>query len=183
MREDNAAKPVLVLTGGPAAGKSATALALSDSTPRCAFIDVDDIRQLVKTGGAAPWEGEEGLRQQALGVRNACALAKSFTKHGFAAIVADVLTPETARLYRRLLPDVVLVHLTLSREEARRRASLRPMHITSEEFEALHEVQVADPPRVDVSLEVTSMSPAEQVEAVRDLWVSRCYTPTSAGPR
>ena len=183
MREDNAAKPVLVLTGGPAAGKSATALALSDSTPRCAFIDVDDIRQLVKNGGAAPWEGEEGLRQHVLGVRHACALAKSFTKHGFAAIVADVLTPGTATLYRRLLPDVVLVHLTLSREEARRRASLRPMHLTSGEFEALHEAQVADPPTVDVSLEVTALTAAEQVEAVRELWVSRCYTPASAGSR
>ncbi|HET7660464.1 MAG TPA: hypothetical protein VFK66_08750 [Oryzihumus sp.] len=183
MREGNAAAPVLVLTGGPAAGKSATGLALSDSTPRCAFIDVDDIRQLVRNGGAAPWDGEEGLRQQELGVRNACALAQSFTQHGFAAIVADVLTPETARLYRRLLPDVVLVHLTLAREEARRRASMRRVYLTPEEFEALHEVQVDDPPTVDVSLEVTAMTPAEQVEAVRDLWVSRCYTSRDVGSR
>lgn len=68
---------VLVLTGGPAAGKSTTALALATTTPRTAFIDVDDVRQLVKNGGAAPWDGEEGASQQLLGVRNATWLARS----------------------------------------------------------------------------------------------------------
>jgi predicted kinase len=65
----------LVLTGGPAAGKSTTARRLAQTRPRAALIDVDDIRQLIVSGAAAPWEGDEGRRQQHLGVENACGLA------------------------------------------------------------------------------------------------------------
>lgn len=50
----------LVLTGGPAVGKSVTARALAGGRVRCAVVDVDDVRQLVISGAAAPWEGEEG---------------------------------------------------------------------------------------------------------------------------
>jgi len=63
----------LLLTGGPAVGKSSTAGLLARSRPRAAVIDVDDVRQLVVSGGAAPWEGEEGRRQQHLGVETPAA--------------------------------------------------------------------------------------------------------------
>ena len=59
----------LLLTGPPAAGKSTTARVLADSLPVAAMIDVDDIRQLVVAGHAAPWDGEAGLLQQRLGSR------------------------------------------------------------------------------------------------------------------
>jgi hypothetical protein len=58
----------LVLTGGPAVGKSATARLVALSRPLAAVIDVDEIRQLVISGHAAPWEGQEGRRQHRLGV-------------------------------------------------------------------------------------------------------------------
>jgi len=45
--------------GQPAVGKSVTARALVEGRPRCAFIDADDVRQLVVTGAAAPWEGKK----------------------------------------------------------------------------------------------------------------------------
>ena len=91
--------PPLILTGGPAVGKSVTARALAAGRPRCAFIDVDDVRQFVVTGAAAPWEGEEGREQQRLGVTNACGLARNFLAMGIEVVVADVLTPETCDLY------------------------------------------------------------------------------------
>jgi dephospho-CoA kinase len=72
----------LLLTGGPAVGKTVTARVLAESTVRCAYIDVDDVRQLVKNGGAAPWDGEEGRAQHMLGVRNAAALAANFRADG-----------------------------------------------------------------------------------------------------
>jgi len=59
--------PPLLLTGGPAAGKTVTARFLAETTPRTGYLDVDDIRQLVKNGGAAPWDGTEGKAQQVLG--------------------------------------------------------------------------------------------------------------------
>jgi shikimate kinase len=62
----------LVLTGGPAVGKSTTGRLLARRFTRAAFIDVDDIRQLVIAGSAAPWEGAEGLAQQELGVLRLC---------------------------------------------------------------------------------------------------------------
>jgi len=172
-RDRMSALPVLVLTGGPAVGKSSTALSLAKVHARCAVIDVDDVRQLIKTGGAAPWEGAEGLRQQELGVRNACALARSLRENGFDTIVADVLTPETADLYRSLLDDVLLIQLLVSRDEARSRAAQRRVYLTHEEFESLHAAQEVEPPKVDVRLDVTRLTPAQQREAVGELWIPR----------
>ncbi len=71
-----------LLTGPPAAGKSTTARVLADAQPVAAMIDVDDIRQLVVAGHAAPWDGEAGLRQQRLGVENACDLAGASRTRG-----------------------------------------------------------------------------------------------------
>ena len=65
----------LLLTGPPAAGKSTTARAVAALRPRAAVIDVDDIRLLVVSGHAAPWQGDEGRLQQRVGVENACDLA------------------------------------------------------------------------------------------------------------
>jgi hypothetical protein len=53
--------PPLVLTGGPAVGKSTTANLFARRRPRAAVVDVDDVRQLVVSGAAAPWDGAEGL--------------------------------------------------------------------------------------------------------------------------
>ena len=115
----------LVLCGPPAVGKSVTGRSLALSRPRCALIDVDDVRHLILSGAAAPWEGEEGLRQQRLGVLNACAVAANFLRSGVEVVVADVLTPDTVTLYRNHLPGCVVVRLTVSLTEALRRASSR----------------------------------------------------------
>lgn len=162
---------VLVLTGGPAAGKSTTALALATTTPRTAFIDVDDVRQLVKNGGAAPWDGEKGASQQLLGVRNATCLASNFVGQGINVTVADVVNPITLALYRELLPDVLVVRLTLGLEEARRRAAQRTVYLTDAEFEELHRQQ-GDNLQVDHELDVADMGIDEQVAAVMKIWTA-----------
>lgn len=168
--------PVLVLTGGPAVGKSATATGLAATLPRCAVIEVDDVRQLVRSGAAAPWEGEEGLQQHLLGVRNACALAREFTAAGIAVVVADVLTPTTAALYRELLPGVVVVHLVAAPEEVRRRADTRPVYLTDAEFAMLHAQDEQDPPQADARLDVTGLSFEVQVRTVRQAWLATART-------
>ena len=91
--------------------------------PRAAFVDVDDLRQLVVAGHRA-WGGE-GDAQRALGASNGCALAGRSLREGFEVAMADVLTPATALVYRRELPDCLLVHLTVTLAEARRRAGTR----------------------------------------------------------
>ncbi|CAA9288340.1 MAG: hypothetical protein AVDCRST_MAG48-320 [uncultured Friedmanniella sp.] len=161
----------LLLTGGPAVGKSTCARALARSRPRAALVDADDVRQLVVAGAVAPWQGPEGRAQHALGARNAAGLARSFVAAGFEVVVADVVTPATAALYRAELPDVLLVHLRISLDGARRRAATRSVHLTDDEFALLHGWQ-ADPPRADVVLDVDGLSVEQQVASLREHWAA-----------
>jgi predicted kinase len=161
----------LVLTGGPAVGKTSTGRALTSARLRAAFIDVDDVRQLVVAGGEPPWRGEQGRLQQELGVLNACCMARRFLRFGFDVVIADVVTPRTAPVYRRELPHCLLVHLVVPVKEALRRAATRPLWLTDEEFHGLHRNDAAAPPPVDRRLEVGEMSLQEQINAVELLWV------------
>jgi hypothetical protein len=65
-------------------------------------------------------------------------------------VIADVLTRDTDEVYRRLLPDVVIVHLRVSLAEARRRAAMRPMYITEQEFLSLHMSDHERPPAATI---------------------------------
>jgi predicted kinase len=162
-------RPPLLLTGGPAAGKSATALRLVEPLRRAAVIDVDDIRHLVVVGHAAPWDGREGQLQQRIGVENACDLARRYLHWGIDVVLSDVLTHETAALYRDLLPGVLVVQLRLPLAEARRRATLRPVYLTEDEFDALHASQ-ANNLAPDHILDVGPLTLGEQSDAVARLW-------------
>ncbi|GAA2112526.1 hypothetical protein GCM10009841_36260 [Microlunatus panaciterrae] len=164
--------PVLVLTGGPAVGKSTISRLLAESRERAAVIEVDDVRQFVVSGAAAPWEGQEGLRQQRLGVENACALATRFVAEKIEVVISDVLNPETTALYRGLLPDCLVVRLVAAPAEVRRRAGTRPWYLTEEEFALLHELDRSRPVPADHVLDVTVLSPAATCLAVNALWAA-----------
>ena len=121
-------------------------------------------------GAAAPWQGSEGERQQRLGVTNTCALAKNFLVAGVEVVVADVLTPETAELYRRELPGCLIVHLIVARVEALRRASTRTFWLTDAEFDALHDADESHPPDADIRLQVDDLDVVGLVAAVEAHW-------------
>ena len=163
-------RPPLILTGGPAVGKSVTARALAEGRPRCAFLDVDDVRQLIVAGAAAPWEGEEGREQQRLGLTNACSLARNFVAMGIEVVFSDVLTPETCHLYRRELPGCLIVHMTVEFPEAIRRAASRKVWLTDHEFRMLHEADAANPPAADHRIQVDRLDLQNQTEKVARLW-------------
>lgn len=148
----------LVLTGGPAVGKTSTGRAVAEGRPRAAFIDVDDVRRLVVAGAEPPWRGEEGEAQQTLGVLNACSLARRLIAAGFDVVIADVLISRTAGLYRRELPQCLLVQLVVSVEGARRRAATRQVWLTEEEFQQPHRSDGA-PPRSGTVLRRWQRSP------------------------
>jgi len=168
----------LIVTGGPAVGKTTTARPLAEALPRAAFIDVDDLRQLVVAGHEA-W-GVQGDAQRVLGAANACGLAQRFTAAGFDVAIADVVTPATAPIYRRQLRGCLLVHLTVTPAEAHRRAATRRVWLTEEEFDHLHRVDTENPPPADHHLDVTANTSAEQQAAVEALWAA---TADTDGPR
>jgi chloramphenicol 3-O-phosphotransferase len=134
---------IVVLTGGPGAGKSAIARAAAPLRRRCAVIEVDDVRHMLVQPHAAPWDGAEGLRQQKLGVSNASRLAGSFADDGADVVIADVVNNETAALYRRALSTqgVQIVHLRVSEALARDRAARRHYSLTAAEMRSLHQSQ------------------------------------------
>ena len=100
------------------------------------MIDVDDVRHLVVAGHAAPWDGDQGRLQQQIGVDNACDLARRFLSAQIDVVLADFVTTHTAALYRRNLPELQIIRLRLPLREAHRRAQLRPVHLTEQEFES-----------------------------------------------
>jgi len=160
---------VLVVTGPPAVGKSTVARIVAARTPRCAVVEVDDVRRLVLSGAAAPWDGREGVRQQRLGVLNACALARNFASQEIDVVIVDVLNQKTAALYRRRLKKPLIVQLWVSPGEARRRALCRPIHITWDEFEMLHRQQAALT-AADLRLDTTALSATETAECLAQVW-------------
>lgn len=165
-------RPTLVLTGPPAVGKSTAARSLALARPRCAVVEVDDLRQLVLTGAAAPWEGEAGARQRLLGARNACALAVNFLADDIDVVITDVLTPDSAVLYRELLPGCLVLRLSAPLSETQRRSASGHRWLTSGEFEALHEDDTAHPPAADVTIGVTDFDVTQQTAAIESAWAN-----------
>lgn len=161
-----------MLTGGPAAGKSTCGRALASRLGAAAFIDVDDIRQLIVAGAATPWEGPVGMEQMSLAARNACALGTNMINAGFETVIADVLTPQTAGIYRRQLSRCLIVHLKISWPEAQRRAATRAVYLTEEEFAWLHAHDGDHPPDADLVLDVDGLGVERQIQALEDIWSS-----------
>lgn len=95
-------------------------------------------------------------------------------------MIADVLTPATAAAYRTELPGCQLVRLAVDLGEAQRRAGTRKVWLTPEEFAALHRADTADPPPVDVTLEVTRLPLPDQQRAVQELWADPDRVPPAA---
>ncbi len=162
-----------MLSGGPAVGKSTCGRRLADERERAAFIDADDVRQLIVAGDATLWSGPEGRAQHLLAVRNAAALARNLGDAGFDVVIADVVPADALVAYRSELPDCLVVQLALPVEEARARAETRPTYLTDAEFELLHDL-LASPPEVDVVLDVSGFTIDRQLDAIRGVWsVSR----------
>jgi dephospho-CoA kinase len=153
------------MTGPPGAGKNTVANGIAEHTTRLAVIDVDVVRWMIVQPHAAPWDGEEGLRQQKLGVRNTCQLATTFLNEGFDTLILDVLTNATATMYREALSSFILriVLLIPSLEEVLHRAQFRPARLTLDEIQSSYEGQ-RELSVFDVKIDNTSIS-ADEVAA------------------
>src|SRR5262245_41302888 len=139
-------KPIIILTGPAASGKNTIGhIYATEFCERGAVIDVDAIRWMLRKPHAAPWDGQEGLIQHRLGVRNACLLAKSFADEGCEVIILDVLWADLSQCYRQELAGYParIVRLMPSWEESRWRLHERMRSISDTEARWVYDQQVA----------------------------------------
>ena len=136
---------ILLLTSPPGAGKNTIAAAFARLLDRCAVIDVDLLRWMVLQPHKAPWDGAEGARQQQLGVLNACALARNFQTYNFPVVIHDIVSAETATVYRQELSahGLKIILLLPAFDEVRRRNDSRPARLTAAEIHMLYQSQSA----------------------------------------
>ena len=104
---------VLILTGPPAAGKTAVADALCERYDRVAHIDVNMVRHFLRAGFVAPWrQGPDWERQHRLAVRNAAVIARNFLAEKIGVIADDVVDAQSLGWYlEELKPAGASVHL------------------------------------------------------------------------
>lgn len=134
---------ITILTGPAASGKNTIGhLYAMQFNERCAVIDVDVVRGMLRQPHRAPWEGDEGLAQHRLGVRHACMLARSFAAEGYNVVVLDVVWADLGQLYRQELVGCCIVRLMPSWEESLKRLHARPHTITDAEARWVYDTQV-----------------------------------------
>ncbi len=134
---------MLILSGPTAAGKNTVGRMLAQRRARCAVVDFDAVRAMFVQPHRAPWQGSEGHAQHLLGVDLVCRLAAGFAGAGWEVIVLDVLTPETAALYRatlqRFAPCIVQLLPTFAELDVRFRT--RGPCLTDAEFAQVYRDQ------------------------------------------
>lgn len=111
-------RPIFILTGTPASGKSTVAKALLQRFAFGTHIPVDNMRGMVVSGLSNPigsWD-EETARQFRVARDGAAALASVYASNGFAVAIDDVIFP----------PDVDHHYNKLSAHFAVYRIMLRP---------------------------------------------------------
>ena len=98
---------LVVLSGPPNAGKSATAKALCERYDRMLHIEVGVLRDFLRMGRLRPWDrSPDGMRQHALLVSAACDMARRFLQAGYGVIIEDIVTEDDLPVYAGALGDV-----------------------------------------------------------------------------
>ena len=149
---------ILLLTGPPASGKTTIADSLaSRGVDSLAIVEVDYLRHMIVQPHAAPWDGEEGRRQQLLGVLNACVLAQNFDVSGFHVLILDAVTNDTTIRYREELA-LTIVRLLPNWEQTMIRSQTRDEPLRFRERELLYEQQTALED-IDLTIDNSSLAP------------------------
>jgi len=149
---------LVILSGPPNAGKSATADALCQRYDRMLHVEVAVLRDFLKMGRLRPWDGSpEGGVQRRLLIASACDMARRFHDAGYGAVIDDIVTPDELPAYRdalaRLAGPVHFVVIrpplatVLERERVRPTEWHRAGHLDAvyERFASWRDVAVVDP--------------------------------------
>ena len=159
--DDKSRNWITILTGPAASGKNTIGhIYATQFSAQCAVIDVDLVRWMLRQPHAAPWEGEEGLRQHRLGVRHACMLAKSFAAEGYEVVILDVVWADLGRVYRQELMKYAcrIVRLMPAWDESLKRLHERSHSISNAEARWVYDQQLSFQD-FDYCLDNTAISP------------------------
>jgi hypothetical protein len=161
---------MLILTGPTASSKNTVGRFVATARERCAVVDCDVVRAMLVQPHRAPWQGDEGKAQQILGARLVSMLAERLALAGWEVIVLDVLTAETAALYRDLLQRFkpVIVQLMPTFDAVQRRSDRRGPLLTDAEFHMVYQAQSAFT-EYDARIDNTNLEPAEVAARLADL--------------
>jgi adenylylsulfate kinase-like enzyme len=117
-----------LVTGPAGSGKTTVSNLLAKAFEKSAVIEVDTLRHMVKGGLVKPWPySEEVARQTALGVKNACDMARNCISEGFVVFIDDVVGITNLDLYYRYLEGIPFKTFLLlpSKETVRERDAKR----------------------------------------------------------
>ena len=166
-------KPITLLTGPAASGKNTIAnVYAAHFSERCAVVDGDVVRQMLRQPHVAPWDEPEGLIQHRLGVHHNCLLAKSFVDNDCEVVILDVLWADLAARYRDELSVYALyvVRLLPSWEVSLKRLHGRPPSISDSEARWTYDAQLGLT-EFDLSIDNSARTVehvAQQLAAYRD---------------
>lgn len=134
---------MLLLSGPTASGKNTIANEIALKLERCAVVDFDLVRQMFVNPHKTPWNGDEGLAQQHLGVEMVCNLAQKFETSGWQVIILDVLSPTTLKIYKERLQTspLKIVQLLPSYDVLLQRFNNRGPVLSYEELEDVYNNQ------------------------------------------
>ncbi|MCY4639755.1 MAG: AAA family ATPase [Chloroflexi bacterium] len=95
---------IVLISGPPAAGRSAVARALCERFDRMLHVDVDVLRSWVVAGYRHPRaRDEQALEQRLLAIRNASAIARECSALRYACLIDDTALAADLEAYREAL--------------------------------------------------------------------------------
>ena len=97
---------ICFITGPAGSGKSSVSKALANKFERSAYIEVDNLRAMIKGGYVKPWPYNEEVELQAsLIVKNACDMANNFTEKGFNVFIEGTAGRKMLEQYSSFFKD------------------------------------------------------------------------------
>jgi adenylylsulfate kinase-like enzyme len=162
---------MLLLSGPTASGKNTIGNELAFRLERCAVVDFDLIRAMFVNPHKTPWDGEEGLAQQQLGVYIVCDTAKRFESQGWQVVILDVLSPDTLAIYRKQLSSSALkvVQLFPSYPELLKRFDERGPVLTYAQLESVYRKQ-KNLTGYDLRIDNSRLSASNVADQLLEFW-------------
>ncbi|KNB50787.1 AAA family ATPase [Streptomyces caatingaensis] len=164
---------VVLITGVMAAGKSTVAELLARRLPRAAHVRGDLFRRMIVSGRAEPLPEEtaEARAQLELRHRLSALVADEYARHGWTAVVQDIVLGEDLVRYVagvRTRPLYVVVLAPSAAAVRTREAARAKTGYGAWTVEALDRALRSETPRIGLWLDTSDQTPDQTVSAILD---------------